>query len=64
MAPEPDLWVSREAEFRRQQQAAWEAEVSPALAMAAPESLPQQRAAWEAEVSPALVVVETPESLP
>jgi hypothetical protein len=56
MAPEPDLWVSQEAESRPQQQGAWEVEVLPALVVSTPDSLPQQQGAWEVEVLPALVV--------
>ena len=56
-APEPDLWVSREAESLRQQRAAWAAEVLPALLVSTPESPPQQQVAWEVEVLPALAVV-------
>jgi len=56
-APEPDLWVSREAESLRQQRAAWAAEVLPAL-LEAPESRRRQQVAWEVEVLPALLVVE------
>ena len=63
MAPEPDLWVSQEAESRRQQRAAWAAEALPALLVETPESLlPQQQVAWEVEVLPALVVLEEAES--
>jgi hypothetical protein len=58
MAPEPDLSVSQEAESRRQQRAAWAAEVLPALLVSTPESPPQQQVAWEVEVLPALAVVE------
>ena len=62
-APEPDPWVSREAESRRQQLVAWAVEVLPALVVETPEPRPQQQVAWEAEVLPVLVV-ETPKSLP
>ena len=60
-APEPDLWVSREAESRRQQRAAWAAEVLPAL-LEAPESRRRQPVAWAVEVLPALAMMEAPQS--
>ena len=55
-APEPDLWVSQEAESRRQQRAAWVAEALQALVVETPKSLPQQQVALKVEVLPALVV--------